>query len=37
MAKYASLFMSLNEAEQRNIYVSDDFSLDIASQGDVSY
>jgi hypothetical protein len=36
MDKDASLFMSLNEAKERKIYVADDFSLDIDGQGDVS-
>jgi hypothetical protein len=36
MAKDTSLFTSLNEAEERKIYVADDFPLDIAGQGDVS-
>jgi hypothetical protein len=37
MAKDASFFTSLNEVEERKIYVVNDFSLDISSQGDVSY
>jgi hypothetical protein len=32
-----SLFTSLNEVEERKIYVIDDFSLNIFGHGDVSY
>jgi hypothetical protein len=37
MAKDASLFTSLDEANERKIYVADDFSLGIVGQGDVTY
>ena len=37
MDKDASLFMSLIEVKERNIYVVDDFFLDIVGQGDVTY
>jgi hypothetical protein len=37
MAKDASLFTWLDEAKERKIYVVDDFSLDVAGQGDVTY
>jgi hypothetical protein len=36
MAKDTSLFMWLDEAKERKIYVAHDFSLDVACQGDVS-
>jgi len=36
MAKDDSLFMSLYEAKERKIYVAEDFSVDIVSQGDVT-
>jgi hypothetical protein len=36
MAKDASLLTSLDEAKEREIYVVDDFTLDIVGQGDVT-
>ena len=36
LAKDAFLFMWLDEAKERKIYVADDFALDVAGQGDVS-
>jgi len=36
MAKDASLFTSLNESEERKIFVAGDFSLHIVGQGSVS-
>jgi len=36
MAKDASLFMWLDEAKERKIYVVDDFSLDVVGQGDIA-
>jgi hypothetical protein len=35
MVKDASLFTSLDKDVEKNIYVSDDFSLDIVGHGDV--
>jgi hypothetical protein len=35
MAKYVSLFMSLDKVVERNIYVVEYFSLDVSSHGDV--
>jgi hypothetical protein len=37
MDKDASLFMWLDEAKGRKIYVVDDFSLGVVDQGDVSF
>jgi len=37
MDKDASFFTWLVEAEERKIYVADDFSLDVVGQGDVTY
>jgi hypothetical protein len=37
MDKDYSLFMSLDEAKEKKIYVADDFFLDIAGKGDVTY
>jgi hypothetical protein len=36
MDKDASLFTWLDETKEREIYVVDDFVLDVTSQGDVS-
>jgi hypothetical protein len=36
MNKDSSLFTSLNKVEERNIYVVNDFCLNIVGQGDVS-
>lgn len=35
MAKDASLFLSLSEAEKQKIYVVDDYALEVAGFGDV--
>jgi hypothetical protein len=35
MAKFSSMFISLTEAKEKKIYVSDDFYLDILDQGDM--
>jgi hypothetical protein len=32
-----SMFTLLNKSEERNIYVSNEFSLNIVAQGEVSY
>jgi hypothetical protein len=37
MTKDATLFMKLNKVEESKIYVVDDFSLDVASQGDITF
>jgi hypothetical protein len=37
MGKDASFFSSLVKAIEKNIYVSDDFPLDIVSRSDVPY
>jgi hypothetical protein len=37
MEKYATLFMRLDKDEEISIYVADDFYLDVAGQGDVSF
>ena len=36
MDKDVSFFISLNDVDERKIYVFDDFTLDIANQSDVS-
>ena len=36
MAKYPSLFSSLDDALEKNIFVADDFALDIVGQGDAT-
>jgi hypothetical protein len=37
MAKDSSLFTWFGEAKERKIYVVDGFSLNVVSQGDVTY
>jgi hypothetical protein len=32
-----ALFTWLNEAKDRKIFIADDFSLNVSSQGDVTY
>jgi hypothetical protein len=36
MAKDASLFIWLDESKERKIEVDDDFSLDVAHEGDLN-
>jgi len=37
MENDATLFTRLNQAAESKIYVADDFSLDVAGQGDVDF